>query len=117
MAALRYGMPSGQVHEGPISIITAYPTEIEAFRAYARSFPQRTILLLDTYDTIEGAYNAVQVAKELEASGHRLVGVRLDSGDYLELSKQVRRILDDADLDAHVRIVVNGAGIDDITKK
>ena len=109
MAAHRYGIPPAGTMAH--SLITAYPTEIEAFRAYAKSFPQRTILLLDTYDTIEGSYNAVLVAKELEASGYRLVGVRLDSGDYLELSKRVRRILDDAELE-YVRIVVSG-GIDE----
>ena len=109
MAAQRYGIPPAGTMAH--SLITAYPTEIEAFRAYAKSFPHRTILLLDTYDTVEGAYNAVQVGKELEASGHRLVGVRLDSGNYLELSRQVRRVLDEAGLD-YVRIVVSG-GIDE----
>ena len=109
MAARRYDIPPAGTMAH--SLITAYPTELEAFRAYATAFPQRTILLLDTYDTIEGAHNAAQVGREMEAEGHRLVGVRLDSGDYLDLSRKVRRILDDAGLE-YVRIVASG-GLDE----
>lgn len=109
MAARRYGMPPAGTMAH--SMITAYPSEPEAFRAYARAFPHRTILLLDTYDTIEGAHNAVLIGKELEASGHRLVGVRLDSGDYLDLSRRVRGILDEAGL-GYVQIVASG-GLDE----
>ena len=109
MAARRYDIPPAGTMAH--SMITAFPTEPEAFRAYAGAFPQRTILLLDTFDTIEGAHNAVQVGKEMEARGHRLAGVRLDSGDYLDLSRKVRRILDEAGLD-YVRIVASG-GIDE----
>ncbi|MDE2939518.1 MAG: nicotinate phosphoribosyltransferase [Chloroflexota bacterium] len=109
MAARRYSIPPAGTMAH--SMITAFPTEVEAFRAYATAFPQRTILLLDTYDTIEGAHNAVQVGREMEARGQRLAGVRLDSGDYLDLSLQVRRILDKAGLN-YVRIVASG-GIDE----
>lgn len=82
------------------------PSELEAFRAYARSFPHHTILLIDTYDTIEGAKNACIVGKEMEAKGQRLRGVRLDSGNLLVLSKKVRTILDEAGLD-DVQIVAS----------
>ena len=109
MAAQRYGIPPAGTMAH--SLITSYPSEIEAFRAYANSFPLRTVLLLDTYDTIQGAHNAVQVAREMEEEGHRLAGVRLDSGDYAELSVQVRGILDDAGLD-YVQIVASG-GLDE----
>ena len=109
MAARRYGLPPAGTMAH--SMITAYPTELEAFRAYASAFPHRTILLLDTYDTIEGAYNAALVGKELEEGGHRLVGVRLDSGDYLDLSRRVRTILDEAGL-GYVQIVASG-GLDE----
>ena len=109
MAARRYNIPPAGTMAH--SMITAFPTELEAFRAYAAAFPQRTILLLDTYDTIEGAHNAAQVGREMETQGHRLAGVRLDSGDYLDLSRKVRRILDDAGLD-YVRIVASG-GLDE----
>lgn len=109
LAARRYGLPPAGTMAH--SMITAYPTELEAFRAYANAFSHRTILLLDTYDTIEGARNAVRAGKELEEAGHRLVGVRLDSGDYLDLSRRVRGILDEAGLD-YVQIVVSG-GLDE----
>ena len=70
------------------------PTELDAFRDYANIFPHNTTLLIDTYDTLAGARNACIVALEMEARGARLKAVRLDSGDLLELSKEVRRILD-----------------------
>jgi nicotinate phosphoribosyltransferase len=109
LAARRYGIPlAGTMAH---SLITSFPTELEAFRAYARAFPQRTILLLDTYDTIQGAENAVQVAREMEDQGNRLVGVRIDSGDYLDLSRKVRTMLDGAGL-GYVRIVASG-GLDE----
>ncbi len=83
------------------------PTELEAFRAYAKSFPHNTVLLIDTYDTIQGAKNACLVGKEMEAQGYRLRGVRLDSGDLLKLSQEVRSILDAAGL-AYVQIFASG---------
>ena len=109
LAARRYVIPpTGTMAH---SYITSFDDEAEAFRAYARRFPDRSILLLDTYDTINAAHIAAQVAKELEADGHRLTGVRLDSGDFDDLSRRVRRILDDAGLD-YVRIVASG-GLDE----
>jgi len=109
LASQRYGIPpSGTMAH---SFISSFAVEIDAFRAYAASFPDRAVLLLDTYDTIEGAYNAVTVAKEMEAAGHKLVAVRLDSGNFVDLSKQVRRILDQADL-RYVKIVASG-GLDE----
>ena len=80
-------------------------------RAYARQFPDRCILLLDTYDTLNAAHMAATVGQEMAAAGQRLAGVRLDSGDFDALSRQVRRILDDAGLD-YVRIVASG-GLDE----
>ena len=74
------------------------PSELEAFRDYAKSFPHNTLLLIDTYDTIQGARNACIVGKEMKASGAQLRGVRLDSGDLLALSKAVRAIFDEAGL-------------------
>jgi len=109
LAAQRYGIPPAGTMAH--SFVSSFHDEAEAFRAYADTFPERTILLLDTYDTIEGAWTAVQVAKELEESGNRLLGVRLDSGDFASLSRQVRRILDEADLD-YVKILASG-GLDE----
>ncbi len=74
------------------------PSELAAFRDYANSFPHNTLLLIDTYDTIEGAKNACIVGKEMKARGEQLRGVRLDSGDLLALSKAVREIFDEVGL-------------------
>ena len=86
--------------------ISERPTELEAFRDYATAFPNGTTLLIDTYDTLEGARNACIVAKEMEASGAQLRAVRLDSGDLMKLSKQVRYILDAEGFD-YVQIIAS----------
>ena len=86
--------------------ISERPTELDAFRDYATAFPNRTTLLIDTYDTLQGAKNACIVAKEMETRGVRLRAVRLDSGDLLTLSKAVRRILDAEGLD-YVQIIAS----------
>jgi nicotinate phosphoribosyltransferase len=75
------------------SFITSFDQEIEAFRAFARTFPQNTVLLLDTYDTAHGALKAARIGREMAARGESLKGVRLDSGDIASLSKKVRRVL------------------------
>ena len=109
LAASHYDIPPAGTMAH--SFISSFPTELDAFRAYSRCFPDRTTLLVDTYDTVAGAWNAVAIAKELEANGHRLAAVRLDSGDYAKLSLQVRHVLDDHGLD-YVRILVSG-GLDE----
>lgn len=80
------------------SFIEAFPDEPAAFRAYAAAYPERAVLLVDTYDSIEGIRNAVTVGQELAASGHRLAGVRLDSGDFASLSREARALLDEGGL-------------------
>ena len=109
LAASLYGMPPAGTMAH--SFISSFPSELAAFRAYAASFPDRTILLLDTYDTIAGTWNAVQVAKEMEAGGTRLMAVRLDSGDFDDLSRKVRKILDESGFD-DVKILASG-GLDE----
>ena len=105
MAGKKLGIPvSGTMAH---SFVTSFNHEIDSYRAYAQAFPKRCFLLIDTYDSIEGAKKAVIVGKELEKKGERLLGVRLDSGDLALLSKQVRRILDEAGLD-YVKIVASG---------
>jgi nicotinate phosphoribosyltransferase len=89
------------------SFIMSYPREIDAFRAFSKTFPNKTTLLIDTYDDLAGAEKAAEVAKELEAKGFRLGGVRLDSGDLAETSKKVRKILDNAGL-SYVNIFASG---------
>ncbi len=97
LAGKLYGIPiSGTMAH---SYILSFDEEIEAFRAYFKSFPENTVLLIDTYDTIEGARKAAQAAKEMADRGYKLKGVRLDSGDMAELSQGVRKILNDAGLD------------------
>ncbi len=96
MAGKKYSIPifGTQAH----SFVMSFQSEIESFRAYVKTFPKNTTLLIDTYDTINGAKNAVIVGKELEKSGGRLGGVRLDSGNLAELSIEARKILDDGGL-------------------
>ncbi len=89
------------------SYITSFPSEIEAFRAFARAFPGNAVLLIDTFDPIAGTKHAVTVAKELQEKGFRLRGVRLDSGDLVELSLRVREILDENGLE-DVQIFASG---------
>jgi nicotinate phosphoribosyltransferase len=81
-----------------------FPTELEAFRAYAASFPENVTLLIDTYDVLQGARNSAVVAKEMDSAGHRLSAVRIDSGDLADLSLKVRAILDCEGLD-YVKII------------
>ncbi|MCE8425727.1 MAG: nicotinate phosphoribosyltransferase [Candidatus Methanoperedens sp.] len=105
LAGKKFGIPiSGTMAH---SFVTSFDHEIDSYRAYAAAFPKRCFLLIDTYDSIEGAKKAVVVGKELEEKGERLLGVRLDSGDLCELSKQVRKILDDGGL-RYVKIVASG---------
>lgn len=105
LAGMAYGIPvfGTMAH----SFIMSYPKEIDAFRAFARTFPNNSTLLIDTYDDIAGAEKAVIVAKEMEARGERLSGVRIDSGNLAETSKKVRKILDDQGLE-YVKIFASG---------
>jgi nicotinate phosphoribosyltransferase len=89
------------------SYVMTFEQEVEAFRAFALDFPGRAVLLIDTFDTEEGARHAVQVAKELADEGIELIGVRLDSGDIHALAKSVRKILDEAGLTA-TKIIASG---------
>jgi nicotinate phosphoribosyltransferase len=106
LAGKLYGLPvfGTMAH----SYITSFPSEIDAFRVFARTFPTITTLLIDTYDNIAGARHAVTVAQEMEARGQRLDYVRLDSGDMAAISRDVRRLLDEAGLD-YVRILASGS--------
>ncbi|HEV09226.1 MAG TPA: nicotinate phosphoribosyltransferase [Sulfurihydrogenibium azorense] len=73
------------------SFVMAHDTEEKAFENFASVYPENTIFLIDTYDTLEGVKNAIKVAKK---KGIRIKGVRIDSGDLLTLSREVRRLLD-----------------------
>ena len=103
-AGKEYGIPIKGTHAH--SFVMGFTNELDAFRAYVKTFPNNPTLLIDTYDTLQGARNAVTIAKELNALGKNLGAVRLDSGDLTELSKQVRKILDEADLN-DVKIIAS----------
>ncbi|MEG0273833.1 nicotinate phosphoribosyltransferase [Amedibacillus sp. YH-ame10] len=80
------------------SFVQSFDNEYDAFLAYAKTYPDSCTVLLDTYNTLKsGLVNAIRVAKEyLEPNGHRLQGVRIDSGDMAYLSKKIRKALDQA---------------------
>lgn len=83
------------------SWVQAFDSEYEAFVAYAKTFPESTVLLVDTYNTLKsGVPNAIKTAQEvLIPNGHRLKGIRIDSGDLTYLSQKSRQMLDAAGLE------------------
>jgi nicotinate phosphoribosyltransferase len=89
------------------SWIQSFENETDAFRAYANAHGDKTVLLVDTYNTLQsGIPNAIIIAKEMEAKGSRLQAIRLDSGDLAYLSKSARKMLDDAGLN-YVKIIAS----------
>jgi nicotinate phosphoribosyltransferase len=116
-AAAAYGIPvSGTMAH---SFVTAFESEAEAFRRFAESFPETSIFLVDSYDTLAGTRKAAAVAHEMRARGHHLAGLRLDSGDMLELSRQARALLDEAGL-PEVQLFASGGldefGVDELVR-
>lgn len=112
MAGKLYGIPvSGtQAH----SWIQCFPSELEAFRAYAKTFPDQCLLLVDTYNVLKsGVPNAIKVGLELEKEGHHFVGIRIDSGDLTYLSKKARQMLNEAGLNK--AIIVGSNDLDEET--
>ena len=109
LAAKRFGIPTfgSMAH----SFVQCFPSEEESFRAYARSFPDTSTLLVDTYDTLGGVRKAIGVGKELRHQGRSLRSIRLDSGDLRELSTMSRALLDEAGLN-DVQIFASG-GLDE----
>jgi nicotinate phosphoribosyltransferase len=105
LGAALMAMPARGTHAH--SWIQSFGTELEAFRSYAFTFPDECILLVDTYDTLKsGVPNAIRVAKELGQRGHRLVGIRIDSGDLAFLSQRARQMLDQDQL-FYVKIIAS----------
>lgn len=98
------------------SWIQSYDSEEEAFRDFSQFFPDSCVLLIDTYDTLKsGIKNAVKIAKELEGTGKKMKGIRLDSGDLAYLSKKCRAILNQQNLD-YVKIFTSNQ-LDEYTIK
>ena len=109
LASRRYGIPA--VGTMAHSFITSFDSELDAFNAYADSFPHNSTLLVDTYDTMQGVRNAIAVAKRMQRQGHALNAIRLDSGDLRTLSVEARRMLDAAGLSS-VQVLASG-GLDE----
>ncbi len=105
LAGMKYGIPifGTMAH----SFVMAFEREIDSFRAFIKTFPDRPTLLIDTFDNIKGAEKAAVVARELERNGFKLGGVRLDSGDLVKISKEVRELLDEKGLE-YVKIFASG---------
>jgi len=74
----------------------SHDDELESFERYAEAMPNNCVFLVDTYDTLEGVKKAIEVGVALRERGHRIVGVRLDSGDLAYLSIEARKLLDAA---------------------
>ena len=94
LAGKRFGIPVRGTHAH--SWVMAFGSELESFEAYAKALPNNCVFLVDTFDTLEGVRNAVRVGKQLRQSGHEMVGIRLDSGNLDQLSRDARKILDEA---------------------
>lgn len=128
LAGKLFGIPVKGTHAH--SWVMSFDTEAESFEQYAAVMPNNCVFLVDTYDTLDGVRQAVEVGRTLRERGHEMVGIRLDSGDLAYLSIEARRILDEAgfpdaaivasnDLDEHIienlrsqgaRIAVWGVG-------
>ncbi|MEM9922115.1 MAG: nicotinate phosphoribosyltransferase, partial [Bacteroidota bacterium] len=94
LAGKLYDIPVRGTHAH--SWVMSFDSEPEAFTAYSKAMPNNCILLVDTYDTIQGVRNAIQTARELRQAGHEIIGIRLDSGDLAALSITARGMLDEA---------------------
>lgn len=93
LAGKYYHIPVRGTHAH--SWVMSYGNEHDAYRGFAKAMPNNCIFLVDTYDTISGIKNAIEVGKELRAMGQKLLGIRLDSGDLCSLSKIARKMLDE----------------------
>ncbi|UOR05150.1 nicotinate phosphoribosyltransferase [Hymenobacter aerilatus] len=104
LAGQRFGIPVRGTHAH--SWVMAFGDEETAFAAYAQAFPDDSVFLVDTYDTLEGVRHAINVARQMRAQGHELGGIRLDSGDLAYLSREARALLDEAGF-TNTRIVAS----------
>lgn len=94
LAGKLYGIPVRGTHAH--SWVMSFDSELEAFEGYAQVLPNNCVFLVDTYDSLEGVRHAIAVGKQVRDRGHRLVGIRLDSGDLAYLSIEARKLLDEA---------------------
>ena len=107
LAGKLYGIPVKGTHAHSwVMGFGGEPEEFAAFTAYADALPNNVILLVDTFDTLEGVRRAARVGVEMKRRGHAMIGIRLDSGDLAYLSIEARKILDGAGL-ADAKIVAS----------
>ena len=111
LAGERYGIPV--VGTMAHSFVQVHQDEMQAFEDFARARPEGVILLIDTYDTEEGARKVVALYPKLKKDGILIRGVRIDSGDLIEGARKVRRILDDGGC-RDINIVVSGGINEDV---
>jgi nicotinate phosphoribosyltransferase len=119
LAGKQFGIPVIGTHAH--SWVLSFDSELDAFRAYAEALPNNCVLLVDTYNTLDGVRHAIEIGRWLREHGHELVGIRLDSGDLAWLSIEARKMLDGAgfpksvivasnDLDEHLIASLNEQG-------
>ena len=94
LAGRLFGIPVRGTHAH--SWVLSFASEQEAFDAWADVMPGNAVMLVDTYDSIEGVANAIDTGRRMRERGHRLAGIRLDSGDLAYLSNRAREMLDAA---------------------
>ncbi|MBC6991093.1 nicotinate phosphoribosyltransferase [Hymenobacter sp. BT491] len=94
LAGQKFGIPVRGTHAH--SWVMSFEDEEAAFAAYADAFPDDSVFLVDTYDTLEGVRHAIAVARRMREQGHELAGIRLDSGDLAYLSREARALLNEA---------------------
>lgn len=94
LAGMKFGIPLKGTHAH--SWVMSFEEELDSFMAYAEAMPNNTLLLVDTYDTLDGVRNAIKTGKALRERGHDLMGIRLDSGNLVTLSREARTLLDEA---------------------
>jgi nicotinate phosphoribosyltransferase len=95
LAGKRFGIPVKGTHAH--SWVMSFDNELDAFNSYADCLPNNCVFLVDTFDSLAGVRHAVEVGRRLRKQGHKLAGIRLDSGDLAYLSIEARKILDAAD--------------------
>ena len=105
LAGKLFGIPVRGTHAH--SWVMSFDDELESFDAYAGAMPNNCVFLVDTYDTLAGVRNAVEIGRRLRERGHEMVGVRLDSGDFAYLSIEARKILDAAGFDKAAIVASN----------
>lgn len=97
LAGKLFGIPVSGTHAH--SWVMSFENELEAFKSYADALPNNCVFLVDTYDTLQGVRNAIEVGKALKARGKKMVGIRIDSGDLAYFSIKARELLDQAGFD------------------